>query len=101
MDMLADFTAASRELMNVLGDSVQGTIMRNGVESEPLTLYVDDGLQNVGQHAPVVTNKRAVAAMNADWIFARGDIVNVRGRAAKVDQLQTNDGIVNTAVLLG
>lgn len=101
MGMLADFTAATRELLNVLGDEEQGTITRGGVASAPLTLYVDDGLQDVGNHARIVGGKRVVSAMNQDWLFQRGDLVNVRGSERKVDEILSNDGIVNTAVLYG
>ena len=101
MGMLADFTAASREVLNVLGDDVQGTIVRGAVTSPPLTLFVDDALQDIGVHARIVGNKRVVGAMNADWLFQRGDVVTVRGETRKVDELMTNDGIVNVAVLHG
>lgn len=101
MGMLADFTAATRELLNVLGDEERGTITRGGVASAPLTLYVDDGLQDVGNHARIVGGKRVVSAMNQDWLFQRGDLVNVRGSERKVDEILSNDGIVNTAVLYG
>ncbi|MGC1547229.1 MAG: hypothetical protein WA777_01765 [Rhodanobacter sp.] len=101
MNMLADFTAMHRELLSVMGDEVQGTITRGGVVSEPLTLYVDDAVQDVGQYGRVIGNKRVVAALNADWLFQRGDVVDVRKRSAKVDEVIANDGIVNTVVLHG
>jgi hypothetical protein len=100
MNMLADFTAATRELMAVLGDTAPGTITR-GATVKTLTLFVDDALQDVGQHGRVVGNKRVVGAMNTDWLFQRGDIVTVRGGTAKVQELLSNDGIVNTVVLHG
>lgn len=101
MDMLADFTAATRELLSVLGDSEQGTIVRGEAEPVTLTLFVDDAVQDVGQYGRVIGNKRVVSAMNADWLLARGDVVTVRGRTAKVDEILANDSIVNTAVLHG
>lgn len=101
MGMLTDFTAATREVLSVLGDEVQGTIARGDVVSEPLTLFVDDALQDVGRFGRVVGNKRVVSAMNGDWLFARGDVVTVRGRTSKVEEILANDGIVNTVVLHG
>lgn len=101
MGMLDDFTAATRELLCVLGDEGQGTVTRGGVVSEPFTMFVDDAVQDVGQYGRVIGNKRVIAAMNADWLFARGDMVSVRGRSNKVDEILANDGIVNTVVMLG
>lgn len=101
MDMLADFTAATRDLLAVMGDSVQARVVRGGSDPLLLQLFVDDAVQDVGQYGRVIGNKRVVSAMNADWLFARGDIVTVRGRSAKVDEILTNDSIVNTAVLHG
>jgi hypothetical protein len=99
--MLADFTAMHRELLNVMGDTEQGTIERGGVVSAPITMYVDDAVQDVGQYGRVIGNKRVVSCMVADWIFARSDVVTVRGRSAKVEELLSNDGMVATAVLHG
>lgn len=101
MGMLADFTAMHRELLSVMGDEEQGTIVRGGVESEPLTLFVDDAVQDVGRYGRVVGGKRVVSAMNTDWLFARGDAVTVRGRMGKVEEILTNDGMINSAVLHG
>jgi len=99
--MLSDFTDATRELITVMGDEVQATITRGGIVSPPLTLIVDDAVQDIGQYGRVIGNKRVVAAMNIDWLFARGDIVTVRGRSSKVDEILADDGIVNTVVLHG
>lgn len=101
MGMLVDFTAVHRELLSVMGDEVQGTITRGAVVSPPLTLFVDDAVQDVGQYGRIIGNKRVVAALNGDWLFARGDVVTVRGRTAKVEEILANDGIVNTVVLHG
>lgn len=101
MGMLDDFTAVNAELLAVMGDDEQGTVARGGVVSPPITLFVDDALQDVGVHGRIVAGKRVVQAMNSDWVFARGDLVTVRGRSAKVDEVLSNDSIVNTAVLHG
>lgn len=101
MNMLADFTAASRELMTVLGDSDEAAIVRGDAAPATVQLFVDDALQELGQHGRIVGNKRVVAAMNTDWLFARGDLVTVRGATRKVEELLTNDGIVNAVVLHG
>jgi hypothetical protein len=101
MGMLDDFTAATRELISVMGDEGQGTVTRGEVVSEPFTMFVDDALQDVGQYGRVVGNKRVIAAMNSDWLFARGDLVAVRGRTSKVEDILSNDGIVNTVVMHG
>lgn len=106
MDRLADamldnFSSAMRELMDVLGDTAPGQITRGDITSKPLTLFVDDALQDVGQHSRVIGRKRVVGAMNTEWLLARGDVVTVRGRTAKVEEVLSNDGILNTAVLHG
>lgn len=101
MGMLDDFTAASCELISVLGDEDQGTVVRGGVASAPFTMFVDDAVQDVGQYGRVIGNKRVIAALNSDWVFARGDLVTVRGRSGKVEEILANDGIVNTVVMHG
>lgn len=101
MSMLADFTAASRAVLNVLGDSTPGTIVRGAAAPVSVSLFVDDALQEIGHRGRIVGNKRVVGAMNDDWLFARGDQVTVRGETRVVEELVTNDGIVNTAVLHG
>lgn len=101
MGMLADFTAATREMLAVMGDEQQATIVRGVEPAVLLTLFVADDVQDVGQYGRVVSNKRIVQAMNIDWLFARGDVITVRGRSARVEDILNNDGIVNTAVLHG
>lgn len=101
MNMLADFTAATRDLLAVMGDSERVSVVRGASAPVVLNLFVDDAIQDLGQYGRVVASKRVVQAMNADWIFKRADVVTVRGRSAAVEEVLANDSIVNTVVLHG
>lgn len=99
MTMLADFAATHRELLATLGE--QGTVVRGGADPVPLMLFVDDAVQDVGQYGRVVGNKRVLSMMRDDWQPARGDVITVRGRASKVDEILADDGIAVTVVMYG
>jgi hypothetical protein len=99
MNLWPAFVSASSELFAAMGE--QGTVTRGAGGPVVVQLYVDDAVQDVGQYGRVVGSKRVVSALNTDWLLARGDIVTVRGRTAKVDEILTDDGIVNTVVLHG
>ncbi len=99
MSMLDTFATMHRDLLVPLGE--QGTVVRGVGDPVSLTLYVDDGVQDVGQYGRVVGNKRVIAMMKADWAPARGDLITVRGRTSKVEEILTDDGIVVTVVMHG
>lgn len=99
MEAWADFAAASRALLATLGE--QGTVVRGASAPVTLMLYVDDAVQDVGQYGRVVGNKRVLGMLRDDWQPARGDVITVRGRTAKVDEILTDDGIVVTVVMHG
>lgn len=99
MSALLAFADAHAELIAVMGE--QATALRGGGAPESITVYVDDAVQDVGQFGRVVGARRVVTALNADWVFMRGDLITVRDRSAKVDEILANDGICNTAVLHG
>lgn len=99
MDLWADFAASSRDLIASLGE--QGTVVRGVAAPVVLMLYVDDAVQDLGQHGRVVGSKRVVAMMKEDWQPARGDVITVRGRTSKVEEILTDDGLVVTVVMHG
>ncbi len=99
MTVWADFAASSRDLIASLGE--QGTVVR-GVEGPvALMLFVDDAVQDLGQHGRVVSSKRVVMMTKQDWQPARGDVITVRGRTSKVEEILSDDGLVVTVVLHG
>lgn len=97
--ILDDFTAATRELLAVLGE--QGTVVRGAADPVPLTFFVDDALQELGNYARVMSGKRAIGMMKADWQPARGDVITVRNETRKVDEIATDDGIIVVVVMHG
>jgi len=99
--MLDDFAAMHRELLAVLGDKEPGTIVRGDVVSDPLMMFVDDAVQDLGQYGRVVSNKRVIGMMKADWMPARGDVIRVRGRTSKVEEIVSDDGILVVVVMHG
>jgi hypothetical protein len=99
MTVWADFAASSRDLIATLGE--QGTVVRGVASPVVLMLYVDDAVQDLGQHGRVVSNKRVVMMMKEDWAPARGDVITVRGRTSKVEEILTDDGLVVTVVVHG
>jgi hypothetical protein len=99
MDAWADFAAASRELLATLGE--QGTVVRGATGPVTLMLFVDDAVQDVGQYGRVIGNKRVLSMMRDDWQPARGDVITVRGRTSKVDEILSDDGIAVTVVMHG
>jgi len=99
--MLAAFAAATRELLDQGALGEQGTVVRGAAEPVALLLFVDDAVQDVGQYGRVVGNKRVISMMRADWLPVRGDVITVRDRAAKVDEILADDGIVVTVVMHG
>lgn len=101
MTMLDAFAAATRELLDQGGLGEQGTVVRGAGDPVTLQIFVDDAVQDVGQYGRVVGNKRVISMMRDDWQPARGDVITVRGRASKVDEILADDGIVVTVVMHG
>jgi len=99
MTMLADFAAVHRDLLATLGE--QGTVVRGADGPVTLMLFVDDAVQDVGQYGRVIGNKRVLSMMRDDWQPARGDVITVRGRTSKVDEILSDDGIAVTVVMHG
>lgn len=97
--MLADFAAMHVDLLAEMGEP--GTVVRGDADPVPLMLFVDDAVQDLGQYARVVSNKRVIAMMKADWQPARGDVITVRDRTSKVDEILADDSIVVTVVMHG
>lgn len=97
--MLTDFAAMHRDLLATLGE--QGTVVRGVADPVAIMLFVDDAVQDVGQYGRVVGNKRVLAMMRDDWQPARGDVITVRGRTSKVDEILADDGIAVTVVMHG
>ena len=93
------FSAADDVIFEVLGAVAQ--VQRLDAPPASATLVVRDGAERLGEYQQVIGLVRHVCARNREWVFRRGDIVTLGGRAQAVEAVVRNDGRVNEAVLHG
>lgn len=99
MTMLADATDVTRELLTVMGEPV--AVTRGGVGPASFLAFVDQAIQEVGQHFRAYGNKHVIAMLRADWVPVRGDVFAARDFTQKVEEIVADDGVVITVVLHG
>lgn len=93
------FAIADDVIFEVLG--VVAQVQRPPNPSASIRLVVRDGTERLGEYQQVIGLVRHVCARNQEWVFRRGDIVTLDGRAQAVEAVVRNEGRVNEAVLHG
>ncbi|SDZ20048.1 hypothetical protein SAMN04487939_12229 [Lysobacter sp. yr284] len=94
-----EFSTADTVIFDALGAVAQ--VQRPPNSSASIHLVVRDGVERLGDFQQVIGRARHVVARNADWVFRRGDVVILEGRAQPVETIVRDDGLVNEAVLHG
>ena len=96
---MAEFAAMDVALVDEFAEPA--TYVRGSAGALDIRLIVDDGAQTVGSRGEVLSNKRMVSAIKAEYAPERGDEITVRGQTRKVGAILVDDGYVVQAVLHG
>lgn len=97
--MNAQFNAMDAALFDQFADPC--TITRGAAEPVTGRCIVEDGTAVIGEYGQVIGRVSRVSFIKAEWDPARGDIVNIDNLARKVESIDSDDGLVVTAVLHG
>lgn len=98
-DGRAAFVDAHASLMDVLG--TDATVQRGSDAAVPVRVVVHDGVARVGEYGQVVGRRTLVDFLRSQWTPQRGDVLTLDGLDRKVEAIDTDDGMVVTAVLHG
>lgn len=76
------------------------TVVR-GTDAVALRCIVEDGVARIGQYGQVIGRVTRVSFIKSEWAPQRADVVTLDGVARKVEDIESDDGLVVTAVLHG
>lgn len=93
------FVDAHADLLSALG--TDATVQRGNDAAVPVRVVVHDGVARVGEYGQVVGRQTLVDFLRSNWQPQRGDLVTIDGTTRKVESIDSDDGIVATAVLHG
>lgn len=99
------FAEAHVDLMGTVGsDEGLGTdaiVQRGASDPVPVRVVVHDGVARVGEYGQVIGRNTLVDFLRIEWSPRRGDKVTVDGSTRPVEDIESDDGVVVTAVLYG
>lgn len=78
-----------------------GTVSRGAAAPVAVRIVEDRGVQRYGEHGEVVGRVTMVSFLSEQWVPRSGDVVSVNAWTKKVDVLDSDDGFVAKAVMLG
>ena len=100
---MSDFDAAVAEMDETLftefGDDA--TVQRGADAPVALRVFVERGVEKIGDFGQVVARVTKVTFRNSDWQPLQGDVVTLGGGARAVDSVETDDGYATSVVLHG
>lgn len=80
---------------------VDATAQRDVDPPVRLTVVLDRNLQLLGEYGQVVGKVDKISLRNREWVAQQGDTITIDGIDRKVDKPESDDGLVNVAVLYG
>lgn len=80
---------------------VPATAQRGSDPAVDVTVVVDRGVVVLGEYGQVVGKVDKISLRNREWIAQQGDLIVIDGNSRKVDTPESDDGLVNVAVLHG
>lgn len=97
----ADITFADMHdvLFNELGEDA--TVQRGGDAPVPVRVFVERGIEILGDYGRVVSRVTKASFINSEWQPQQGDVLTLSSGARKVDTIDTDDGFVTRVVLHG
>lgn len=98
-DFDAEIAAMDETLFDEFGDDA--TVQRGADAPVALRVFVERGVEKLGDYGQVVARVTKVTFRNSEWIPQQGDVVSLPGLTRKVESTELDDGYVTTAVLNG
>jgi hypothetical protein len=77
------------------------TVQRGADAPVALRVFVERGVEKLGDYGQVIARVTTVMFRDNDWIPQQGDVVSITGSSRKVESIGMADGYVTTAVLNG
>lgn len=98
-DFDADIAEMDETLFAEFGEDA--TVQRGADAPVTLRVFVERGVQKLGDYGQVVATVTTVMFRDSDWVPQQGDVVSLNGSTRKVESIDMADGYVTTAVLHG
>lgn len=92
-----DFDDPTSDLFDQFADPC--TVVRGTAPSVATRCVTEDGVQKLGEYGQVIATVRRVSFIKTEWLPVRGDMVTIDGDARMVECIESDDGLVVSAVL--
>lgn len=98
-----DFDTAVADMDTTLLDTFgeDATVQRGTDAAVPVRVFVQRGVQKLGEFGQVVARVHTATFQNSQWEPAQGDVLVYSTGTRKIESIDSDDGFMTVAVLHG